>query len=106
MIVIIILIIILIICLYFFHNRRQIILNNTKNIDDIQNNNDNNQTFIKLYNQYKNIDVELLNQYKKGIINLEDINFKHSYTPKKLLDDRIIIHIDLDNEDYKDGLGL
>ena len=65
-----------------------------------------NNEFIKLYKKLNKLDNKLLLNYKKEIDNFRLTNFNHSYTPKKLLDDRVIIHINLDNEDYKDSIGL
>lgn len=65
-----------------------------------------NNEFIKLFKKLNKLDNKLLLNYKNRINDLELTNFNHSYTPKKLLDDRVIIHINLDNEDYKDSIGL
>ena len=102
--------ILFIISLYIFNN----INNSKKNQYKINmhskksnnNNHKNNNQFIQLYREYLDIDNKIMQQQEKVVLKLEDINYNHSYTPKKLLDDRVIIHIDLDNEDYKDGLGF
>lgn len=66
----------------------------------------NNKQFLSLYEKNKKLDELLLNKYQNEKLNYEKQNFKHSYTPKTLLDDRIRIHIDLDNDNFKDTLGL
>lgn len=66
----------------------------------------NNKQFLSLYEKNKKLDELLLHKYQNEKLNYEKQNFKHSYTPKTLLDDRVRIHIDLDNENFKDTLGL
>lgn len=103
---IILIIILFIISLYIFNNIKNSNINQNKINIHTNKINDNNNQFIQLYKEYLDIDNKIIQQQEKGVLKLENINYDHSYTPKKLLDDRIIIHIDLDNEDYKDGLGF
>ncbi len=65
-----------------------------------------NQQFFDLYEKNKQIDQLLLEKYKQKYQSLEKKNFEHSYTPTKLLDKRVRVHINLDNDLFKDNLGL
>ena len=81
-----------------------------KKVNKIKNNKNithkNNKLFLELYEKNKQLDSLLLDKYNKNKVNFEIQNYNQSYTPKTLLDDRVRIHIDLNNEDFKDTLGL
>ena len=65
-----------------------------------------NKQFINLYNRNKELHTLLLKKYDKQFSDYEIKNYEKSYTPKSLLDNRVRIHIDLDNDEIKDTVGL
>lgn len=97
--------------LFIFYVINQIIKYNTKaktptTTKNIQNLPKQNKVFLKLYQKNKEIDHLLLEKYKKKYRTIEKVNYEHSYTPTKLLDKRVRVHINLDNDLFKDNLGL
>ena len=96
--------------LFIFYLIYQIIKYNTNTIPtttkNIQNLPKQNKEFLKLYQKNKEIDKLLLEKYKKKYRTIEKVNYEHSYTPTKLLDKRVRVHINLDNDLFKDNLGL